>query len=201
MKGVKFIKPPRSNGVNDWRDLAVRDLLVHSNSDYVLFLEQDFLFKNETIFEFLPKYTRPFLGYKQGERIHPAFALVARSVVEKTSKDFSARPDHGYDHFGLFFMEVLKQIDEPRFIDNYNFENQKHFYHLNALTQNFHVFQAGEQFFKLDEFLTYIDGCLTLKVPQSDKFQALCEKIINRYGKGNIKFIRDFFPKENGISL
>ena len=46
-KNVKWVRPPKSDGKNDWRNLAVRDMLLNfSKAPYVLFLEQDFLVKD-----------------------------------------------------------------------------------------------------------------------------------------------------------
>ena len=191
---VRFLKQPPTDGKSDWRNLAMNEALIHSKSDYILFMEQDFLLKNEKMLEFINKYDRQFLGFMEGERIHPAFSLVKRDLIDKTSKDFSANPPY-YDHFGKFFQEI-KKLTDMRFLEEFSFEKRKDWYHLNGLTQNYHCFKEGQPFYRKEEFLTYNHGCLMLPIDHNPDFKPLMEGIDKTFGLGDIKSITNFFPKE-----
>lgn len=187
---VRFLIPQPIK--SDWRDNAIHELLLNSTADTVLFLEQDFLMREGLPFEFAHNFGGPFLGFKEGERIHPAYALIKRALIERTSRDFAAHPELGYDHFGKFFVE-LKSYVTMRFIDEFGFDNKYHYYHLNGLTQNFHCYHENQPFYRPDEFLTYVDSSLSLPVVHCPEFRLLCEEIKVKHGAGNLKFIKQFF--------
>src|SRR5258708_5736789 len=74
---------------NDWRDQAVVNIIdtVQHNKQFThyLFIEQDFMIKDHSFWEKLLNTDNPFICFIQGDRIHPAFALVERSLIDKTS--------------------------------------------------------------------------------------------------------------------
>lgn len=193
MPFVKFIRPPDHRGDEDWRDMAVRDLLIFSKAESVLFLEQDFLF-NDRVANFIRSCDRPFVGIREGERVHPAFALVSRELVDKTSRDFVANPP-AYDHFGKFFIEI-GQLTDMRFLDEFALQSRRDFVHMNGLTQNYMCFKEGQPFFRRDEFLTYNHLIQKLDIPQHREFMELSKQIEEKRGIDDVALIRNFFPKK-----
>lgn len=189
---AQFVKPPAVR--SDWRDNAIYDLLIHSQAEMILFLEQDFLIKDGVLLDFAVNCHQPFLGFREGERIHPGFVLIKREIIEKTSKDFSANPP-AHDHFGQFFQEVAKLV-KMKFIEEYGFDKKVHYYHLNGLTQNFQCYQERQPFYRPEEFLTYNSCCLRLDIRQEPEFLLLQKEIELRHGGSDVEFIKKFFPSE-----
>ena len=181
----------------DWRQNAMLSLLDNSNSSHFLNMEQDFMIKPEYL-KMVLSHTRnyDFIGYKEGDRIHPAFSLVKRSNLYLTSKDFSAYPDEGLDHFGLFFKE-MENLTKFKDIRELGIFERKDFYHIAGLTQNYHCFKEGQPFYKPSEFLTYNSLVQKLPIPQSQEFMSYSEAIEKAFGKGNDETIQSFFPITN----
>lgn len=182
---------------SDWRDDAINYAFGDSVSDRILFIEQDFLVKNpKSFFEKIIRLSdkHNFIGYKEGERIHPAFCLVKKWLVDQTEKNFSAMPPT-YDHFGLFFKQVL---DRAKFVDirDLGFKEREDFYHMAALTQNYHCYLNNQPFYKPDEFLTYNHYVQKVNVPKNEYFMAESQKIEGSFGKRENETIKNFFPKK-----
>lgn len=181
-------------GVQDWRSRAVKSVLELVQSDYVFFLEQDFLFGHTfhmpNILLYLNYHSDVFVGYKEGERVHPAFAVVKRHDIHRTNKDFAAYPDQGLDHFGVFFQELCNVI---KFVDirELGFQEGKDFYHMAGLTQNYNCFLDHQPFYKPNEFLTYNEQSLVLG--GYDKFVALEKDILEKHQGGDSMMIKSFF--------
>lgn len=178
----------------DWRQNAMLSLLDASNSSHFLNMEQDFMIRPEdlkTVLEHTRNYD--FIGFKEGERIHPAFSLIKRGNLYLTSKDFSAYPDKGLDHFGLFFKE-MENLTKFKDIRDFGLVYRKDYYHLNGLTQNYHCFREGQPFYQPNEFLQYNHLVQKLPIPQSQEFMNYCEGIEKAFGKGNDETIKSFFP-------
>lgn len=168
----------------DWRDYCVNMALDESKSDWVLFIEQDFIAEDsfyEDIFEKaedfdvvgfteLEKSTslQGDTGYWQhGVRLHPAFILVKRKLVDKTSKDFSAYPKKDRDHFGVFTDELLKVLS-IKFLDITDMPNWKHYA---GVYWNYMLIQAGEKvYFKPDSFKEYVRLAMESPVVQDSRF-------------------------------
>lgn len=194
MKDVTFIKPPANPERPDWRDKAVYEVLRNfSKSDWVLFLEQDFLFKNSRLLE--RAFKREDLDavlYMEGTRIHPAFALVRRAVMGRTSFDFAASPP-SHDHFGLFFKELADSCTWIELRDA-GLEDKKDFYHMAGLTHNYYCYDNEQPLYKPEEFLTYNHYILDLPVPQQNAFINNCWRIDKLYDPNfEVKYIRSFF--------
>lgn len=179
---------------SDWRQNAVRAMLRKSCSDYILFTEQDFFVKNESFFDKVFKNpNNQFIGYKEGNRIHPAFALIKVELLYLTSKDFSAYPDEGMDHFGKFFKE-LQDLVKFRELKDFGLEFGREYFHMSGLTQNVYLFKLGRPFYKAEEFLTYNYYIQRLSIPQSQEFMSYCEGIEKAYGNPDNPVIKSFFP-------
>lgn len=190
----------------DWRNDTVNALLtLNTTADYYLFMEQDFLIRDESFLKTILSSDEPFIYYKEGERIHPAFALVSREIVNKTSKDFSAYPDQGKDHFGRFFDEVtaltpgkdireFKVEDEKGYFNN--IKEKVDFYHMGGCSQNYSCAEAGEPLYKPDEFTQY--NYLSMLLPyQNPYFYRKELEVADKYGFSEKKsFLNKFFPIE-----
>jgi len=195
MPDAEFVMP--YSNYPDWRQNSMMALLNRSNTDYVILLEQDFMIKDENFFEKLYPYARnnQFIGYSEGDRIHPAFSIIKTELLYLTSKDFSAYPDQGMDHFGKFFKELCNLV-KFRDIREFGLKERKDFYHLAGCTQNFHCFREGQPFYKPDEFLTYNSLIQKLPIVQDQTFMSYCEGIEKAFKNPNNETIRHFFPME-----
>lgn len=156
---VHFKKTERGGGDRDWRNIAVNALLDKSIADHVLFLEPDFLVRDDRFWEVLLNVTEfDFLYYEEGERIHPACALLPRHIIERTSKDFSARPP-AHDHFGQVFKQA-SLITNSADLETIGLHDKEDFLHIAGVTQSYHA----KPFHKPNQFLTYNRLCLKLPV-------------------------------------
>lgn len=190
VKDVTFVKSPVK--YEDWRQNAVRDVIDNFvDNEYVLFFEQDFLINGFSFFDRVFDLHRDYIGYIEGERMHPAFAVVRTEVIHETSKEFSAQPPK-YDHFGKFFAEVTNK-HEYMDLKDFDFVEREDFYHMAGLTQNYHVFDEGQPFYKPDEFLTYNALSLQLPIEIEPVFKAKMQKIKDKYGEGNCEFLKQFY--------
>lgn len=172
-------------GGEDWRNWCVNPALKKSKSDWVLFLETDFIADRsfyEDLFSKIENYD--VAGYSdkerttswQGElgdwsatvRLHPAFILVRRSLIEKTSKDFGAHPDINRDHFGVFTEELRPLVADDKFYDLNKRNDWKHYA---GLYSNYMLVQAGnEPNYRPDEFRAYVKLAMTADVVQDPRF-------------------------------
>lgn len=171
-----FKRIPRAQGNEDWRDSATNALLEKGTSDWVLFLELDFLVRDERLFEIAFSELNEFsaLTYIEGERIHPAFALIKRDIVNKTTRNFAAQPP-AFDHFGLFFKQVGRHTSLVD-LEDIGLHKDEDYYHLGGLTQNYHA----KPYYKPNQFLTYNYLSLQLPVPHHPEFKRRMEEIIEK---------------------
>lgn len=189
---VQFTKPLHQK--TDWRDDTVNSLLtLDTTADYYIFLEQDFLVDNETFWDKILTSDEPFIYYEEGGRIHPAFSIVKRDLVNKTSLNFAANPP-GYDHFGKFFQEI-KAMTPGKDIRDFGLKERENFYHIAGLTQNYYCVDNDQPLYKPDEFLAY--NILSIVLPyQNPNFYNREFKIAEKYGySDNETFLSKFFPK------
>lgn len=191
---MEFISPPDS--VGDWRNTAINYVLDHySKAKNVLFLEQDFLIRDKRFWEVLFRdFEHNFIYYQEGERIHPACALVTREVIDRTSRDFTARPPL-YDHFGLFFREVNAMANGIN-IEDLGLHSNEDYYHMAGFTQNYYCIQNNQPLYKPEEFLAYNHYVQKVNVLQHPVYVETSQLIERLYGSGDKDgFIRSFFPK------
>ena len=175
----------------DWRDDAVNNILDKvGNVSHVCFLEQDFLIKDETFFEKVFKDDLPFIRYTEDKRIHPAFAVVRKSLVDKTSRDFSVSPPG--DHFYKFFNELPFGVN----VEDLGVTKKEDFYHMAGVSQNYRNFQYGEPFYKPVNFLYYNYKNMKF-LYQHPFFYQLEAQIERTFGHSLIHtFLDNFFPKD-----
>jgi hypothetical protein len=94
-------------GGKDWRDVAVKEALGRVNSDYILFMEQDFLVEDGFFGKLFKKAEGlDAVGFEDHNRLHPACLLVKREALDKTSKDFAAYPPEN-DHFAIVTQQLM----------------------------------------------------------------------------------------------
>lgn len=170
-------------GNKDWRDWCVNAALKESKSDWVLFLETDFIASSgfyRDVFTIVNDYD--VVGYSDKERttswqgntgdwsstvrLHPAYILVSRSLIDQTSKDFGAHPDKDRDHFGVFTEELYHL--KPRFYDLNKRSDWKHYA---GLYSNYMLVQAGNKpNYKPEEFKQYVKLAMNAPVIQDPRF-------------------------------
>ena len=173
----------------DWRDDAVNQLLdIMTPCTHVLFIEQDFLIKDKTFFVRLFAQDHDFLYYQEGERIHPAFALVKKEIIDRTHKNFGVV--YPQDHFGWFFEEV-RQYAEGENIDNW-VKWKEDFYHMQGLTQNYKCIKYHDSLFRPQTFF-YFNYKSSL-LPDLGPFGKMMERINKRERPDTHDFLDNFFP-------
>lgn len=195
-KVVTFV-PVHLEGT-DWRDNAVSSILDvaqwNKQTTHYLFIEPDILIKDDSFWGTVLKHDQNFIYYMEGDRIHPAFALVKKELVQKTSQDFAAYPDVGLDHFGKFFTEVSAMTSgvDLRVL---GLKEREDYYHMAGNTQNFSCYKNNEPFYKPDEFLAYNYLCNNLDIPMPEGFRKLAKNIEVEKGRGDTEgVIKNFFP-------
>lgn len=166
---VTFTNIQKAEADEDWRNKAVNQALTMSDSEWVLFIEQDFSIKEgfwERV-EDLEKQSDVF-GYYEDVRLHPCCIFIKRDLLEKTSKDFGIEKDK-LDHFGKIHRD-LQQMNTligaiPSEIAD----------HMNGLSQNMFMLQNGiEPNFRPDQFKKYCEECLQVD-PLHQDFKDLFE--------------------------
>src|SRR3990167_3359008 len=96
------------SGIDDWRNVLVNTALIHSyNAEWVWFTEQDFIVTSDIYWTNLEKASNDneILAVYQGPRMHPCSIHVKRSLLNKTSRNFSVVPNIS-DHFSIFQKEI-----------------------------------------------------------------------------------------------
>lgn len=143
----------------DWRNAAITEALGKSDADRILFLEQDFLFEKSFLDRVLGMDANT-VGFYEGTRLHPAFLLVKKSVLQNTRQDFSVDPDKG-DHFSKLTTD-LEKLGDIKTLDGNDWK------HLSGLTQNYRL---QGNFHNAQEFWEYLKLCEGL--PQHSKWVDL----------------------------
>lgn len=162
IKDVTIIEEYVDDG-KDWRNAAITEALKISDGDRILFLEQDFLFDQDFLDRTL-SIDANTIGFYQGDRLHPAFLLVKRFILEKTRKDFSVDPDKG-DHFS----KLTKDLREIGGI--YLLPDDNSWYHLAGLTQNYRM---TSHWYQPQIFSQY--NKLSQDLPQHELWKGICHK-------------------------
>lgn len=181
-----FVQSPETGPA--WRERAVEKCLEASNNPYVLFTEQDFFWKEDA---FLEKVLRKFeefdtVGIRQGQRLHPAFLLTRRELIEKTGKDFSVK-GQDLDHFSQFSKEIQ---EVGNFVDlkDLGLFFGRDWYHFSSLTWNlFRIKDSNvREMHEPENFLIYNYLSRTKRVPQDTRwiaFTYFAETLLSTYGR------------------
>lgn len=160
---------------HDWRSSAVNKCLAQSKANRVLFLEQDFVIADDKFWEDIFINPAPLIGFKEDHtrigRLHPAFLLTNRDLLNKTSLQFSAIPSH--DHFGKVSEELEAQV-APLYLEDLA---PGRWEHLAGLTHNYSlIMDGGQPNHSVERFVQYNQQILTLPVIQSPQFVVILNK-------------------------
>lgn len=156
----------------DWRNKSTNLAIENSTGDYILSLEQDFLINDYPHFFHIVdnfKYL-DVITFKENERFHPAFLLVKRSVLDKTTRNFSVL-GQDMDHFWKFSKE-LKSFANFMFLSELGLQENIDWSHMRGLTDNYF---SKKPYFDLDNFSRYNKECMTV-TPMSDYWRQEMER-------------------------
>jgi len=188
---VQWTDPPTVGGTDDWRSKAINSAYYQIKGDWILFMEQDFFIKDKAL-DLILLQAEKYDGivYKEGERLHPAFLLVRKSIADKTSKDFAVVRDK-FDHFYTFIQEIMK-MGKIITLNDIGLKNNEDYYHMSGLTQNYHMFSLGQTPTHLNEFLQYNYYCMDV-ISQVEPFYYVLCQINQKLGRGIENQITSFF--------
>lgn len=178
----------------DWRNDAINEVLERiTTPEPICFIEQDFLIADDKFFEKLFSEHHDFLFFKEDRRVHPAFAVVGRELIEQTSKDFSAYPDTYGDHFAKFFSE----LPQGKSLGTFSLRSTYDFYHLNGLSQNYMNVKNDQPLYNPTDFLYYNFMCLrNARLYDHPQFYQIEVGIDRKYGHPKThEFLDKFFPQ------
>lgn len=174
---VLFIDcPPVGNG--DWRNIAINQALLQSyNAPWIWFTEQDFLIADPEKFWSVVNNAatneKNWIGVKEGDRIHPCCLFVSRQALNQTSKNFGIVPNVS-DHFSVLTQE-LEALGSGSFI------HPEYWQHLAGLSHNLRLIMDGDMpNHQIDQFNNYLSKCLSVTVPQIERFKVLISNYLQR---------------------
>ena len=171
-----------------WRERATLLALSKSQSEWILFTEQDFFAKDDHFYEkvFEAAKTHDVVGIRNGTRLHPCFLLVKKSLLNKTRKDFSVNGD-GKDHFWNVSQELL-ELGNFKDIRDLGLYEGVDWFHFSSMTWNLFRIKDSDvlEFHEPAEFLVYNTLSRTKKVIQDARWIAFtyyAETLLTRFGK------------------
>ena len=125
----------------DWRQVETEPCLELSNSEWVLFMEQDFFVDDwDKLWRDIEESvkTSDMIGWWNPSRypyIHPCFLLIKRELLDKTKKDFRAHPEIiGSDHFAQITRDVEKLGGKITKLQDLGWKEWGNAMHLGGLT-------------------------------------------------------------------
>lgn len=168
---VIMLDSENSQNSGDWRNKSTNLGIDNASGDRILFLEQDFLIYDYNFFFGKVSLTdTPIVGFRETNRLHPAFLLVDRDILDQTHRNFSVMGT-GVDHFA----SVSKQLLAHRYETLYSIglTDGIHYKHLRGLTDNYF---APNPYFDLPSFCEYNQQCMELDIPVSDYWRSEMER-------------------------
>lgn len=172
---VQFGDGPLPQPGEDWRNLAINAMLLHSyNAPWLWFTEQDF-YPGKGFWEEVDKLENEgcdVIAVYQGTRMHPCCIFIKREALNSTRKDFGIIPDKA-DHFS--------KLQED--IERLNLKVGKiplgSYFHYNGLTHNMTLLERGEApNYELAKFRLWLQNSLKASVPLDDRFIELVHKAV-----------------------
>jgi len=162
-------------GVN-WYDEAINIALEHVESEYVMFLEQDFFFDAKFLRKILNLVEdRDFVCLEQGSRLHLACFVTKMKLINKTLRHFQAIGRYGLDCFDLFCAEIIIKSRDWSTLEGFS-----GYKHLNGLTHNLRL--GIQKDFKLmyepKEFKHYLNFSLKMDVKQNPEWVKITKEIL-----------------------
>lgn len=180
-------------GEEDWRNVSTRYMLKFSDSEWVCSVEQDFFAKDWT--NLLTKTEEAMrksdmVGWVNQTRfpyIHPSYWFIRRSLLEKTSKDFSPHPEiNGADHFAMITYDVQEKegriitLQDMGFNTEVSLPEETDCFHQGGLNQNYLTFGQDNWFETLHRkelFYIYNYYSMGADVKQDPRFMELMIKV------------------------
>ena len=167
----------------DWRDHSTNIALSMSESSHVLFIEQDFLIYNDALLPEVFAAGNDVCLVENHERLHPAFMLISRENINRTSLDFAV--GEGYDHFGRFTKELSTLGHSFINLEDMGFIRKKDFDHLAGLTYNHDQILAGnEHLYRPEDFCIYLQQCLDSSITLDEEWVCWAKAAITRIETG-----------------
>lgn len=171
---VQFGDAPQPRPGEDWRNLAVNAMLMHSyNAPWVWFTEQDF-YPNEFFWPEVAHHEAAgcnVIAVYQSTRMHPCCIFMSREALNATRKDFGIIPDTA-DHFFKIQQDLERAGAQIGVID------PNTYYHHNGLSHNMTLLYRGEQpNYEVPKFIEWIKESLAVSVPIDQRFINLAEKM------------------------
>jgi hypothetical protein len=171
-----------------WRETAVNLGLDHSKSDYVLFTEQDFFWKDDRFLKTVFKWSgsRDTIGIRQGARLHPCFLLTKRDLINKTSRDFSVK-GQDLDHFTQFTKEI-REVGSFIELKEIGLFSGRDWFHFSSMTWNLFRIKDHDcrEQHNTGDFLVYNYLSRTNKIIQNPTWIAFtyyAESLLTEYGQ------------------
>ena len=175
---VSLIRSPEVEAEQDWRDVAIKSALAHSQSEWVWFTEQDF-YPTEEFWGNVDYYVENdcnVIAVYQEKRMHPCCIFIKREILDSLNPYFGIVPDK-LDHFGKLQQE-LEQRDDVKI----GILDSKNYYHYNGLSHNWRLITDGmPPNYKPEEFLRYLGACLDSIIKKHPIFTEIAIRSINAY--------------------
>lgn len=165
-------------GSPNWYDGAVNTALYQVRSEYVMFLEQDFLFNRKFLKRFLRLAgLRDFVCYSEGERLHLACFISKLATINRTLRFFQPIGRYGLDCFDLFFSEMIAKNGD--WSTTIGWGGHKH---LNGLTQNLRlgITKKFDLIYHPEEFKHYLNLSLKIDVKQNSQWVKITQNILKK---------------------
>lgn len=213
-----WVDPVEINwGIEDWRQAETDPCLLRSDSEWIMFNEQDFFCKDwDRFFDDIERimtsadmsglWSETHFSY-----IHPSCLLIKRELLERTNKDFKAHPEiMGSDHFAMITNDALKLGAEITTLQDIGYDcgmtPEADAFHLGGLTYVYQDWKSdGEHTFgvkNLEAFAAYNYELRQVNLPQDPKFldlsreieEVLLEKISPTFNLANNPWTKFFKP-------
>lgn len=176
----------------DWRQREVEPCLELSNSEWILFMEQDFFCDDwDKLWVDVEKAmeTADLIGWWNASAfpyIHPCFCLIKRELLDRTNKDFRAHPEvGGSDHYAMITKDAERLGATIVKLQDLGWTDPEHAFHLGGLTYPYQDFKGDDTIIgtKYPEALFVYNSLIRPEnfikrtVPLSEEFSELSSKL------------------------
>lgn len=173
-----FIDNPPVESGQDWRDVAVKQALIHSfNAEWVWFTEQDFYITDEQFWVNIEEQSnqgKRIIGTMDNQRLHPCCMFVRRDLLNWLVKDFGAKPPY-YDHFGY----IQEQLNASK--EDIGVIPQDLYLHMNGLSHNWRlVSEGGSPNYRPEQFNLWLADNLNVDVPLDERWLITAKEYASR---------------------
>lgn len=179
---------PIDYGKEDWRQAETIPCLAYSNAEWIWFTEQDFFVNDwDKFFADVEKAMQKsdMIGWWNPTNfpyVHPSCIFIKRTMLDKTTKDFSAHPEiNGCDHFAMLTADVQRLKGKITTLQDLGWENWKNAFHLGGLTYVYQDWKGdGTDAFGVgnpEAFYNYNYWSRQAPVEQSPEYQKLSIQI------------------------